>query len=643
MLNNFYSFKIDVKSGLLETENVELKNASNNTYIFQYSLFRDDEPVILEEGTTATLYSKHTNRNTVLCKGEVKGNVCTFKIQKNLFIEKGIYETELELIHNQDILNINTGYYKVLNSLSRADINMEEETTIEVLIDNKISIHNQDEEAHQDIREKLLQLTESNLSKEQVDGFIDEKINPLKEEINSSIQEHIEQAESIYLKDEDIENLLRNEDINKLLKDISFNENQLTLTFKDDTTKKVSLDTLTVDLSQYVKNESLLQKLNEYYPKVKADELFLKKNDAEMTYAKRTDIEDFITSESLEPLATKDELIQYLKKAEAETIYAKKTEIPSIEGLLSSSQAESTYVKKTDLSTYALKTDLEPFITNEDLTGYALKTDLEGFLTDESLTGYVKETSLNNYYQKTETDNLFLKKNEIPEIPNLEAYALKTDLNNHYTKAKTDELFLKKTEAPQTPNLDNYYTKEKTDELFTKKAELESTFTTKLEPYITQAKADERYQLKGEQGTAEIPEDVVRKADLEGFYTKTKTDELFLKKAEKPNLEPYALKTEVENTYAKKSELPSIDSFITTETANQTFIKKTEAESTYAKKTDLSTYALKSEIPSTEGFITKETANQTFMTKTEASSFITEAKVREILQAEMNKILTALE
>lgn len=111
--------------------------------------------------------------------------------------------------------------------------------------------------------------------------------------------------------------------------------------------------------------------------------------------------------------------------------------------------------KESELADYVKKSEVPKL---PDLNGYALKSELpslKGYakLTDiPSVVGLVKEAELNDY----------VKKSDIPKIPDLSGYATVASLIDYAKKTDLPDFsqFVKKSEIPKLPDTSNFATKD---------------------------------------------------------------------------------------------------------------------------------------------------------------------------------------
>ena len=106
----------------------------------------------------------------------------------------------------------------------------------------------------------------------------------------------------------------------------------------------------------------------------------------------------------------------------------------------------------------------------------------------------------------------------------------------------------------------------------------------------------------------------------------------------------YALRTAL-NSYATKDELTNYASKQFVTYGLKSYLTKTDADTTYAKKTDLSGYAASSTL---SNYVTTANANSTYLSKTDASNtYATKANLNSYVTTtqynnDMNSLLTAL-
>lgn len=121
------------------------------------------------------------------------------------------------------------------------------------------------------------------------------------------------------------------------------------------------------------------------------DIVYLKKEDAETKYAKRSEVP---TNQSFADKVDRSELSVYLKTVDADTKYQPKGEYATKKNLeeyvksteLSNYQQAGDYANKRDLADYLLKTTAAT--TYQPVGDYALKSDLTSYAKSEVLTAY---------------------------------------------------------------------------------------------------------------------------------------------------------------------------------------------------------------------------------------------------------------
>ena len=159
-------------------------------------------------------------------------------------------------------------------------------------------------------------------------------------------------------------------------------------------------------------------------------------------YALRTALNSYATKDELTGYASKSfvtyGLKSYLTKTDADTTYAKKTDLnsyatsASLNNYLTTSNASTTYLNKTDAaSTYASKTDLNNYLTASNANStYAKKTDLSGYAPNSTLSNYVTTANANStYLSKSDAES---------------TYAKKTDVGNGLTLAQANDAYVSK-------------------------------------------------------------------------------------------------------------------------------------------------------------------------------------------------------
>ncbi|MBO7733427.1 MAG: hypothetical protein J6S67_12755 [Methanobrevibacter sp.] len=111
-----------------------------------------------------------------------------------------------------------------------------------------------------------------------------------------------------------------------------------------------------------------------------------------------------------------------------------------------------------------------------------------------------------NYYTKTETDDLLDDKADITDLP---------DMSDYYTKTETDNLLDDKADVTDLPDMSDYYTKTETDNLLDDKADV--TDLPDMSDYYTKTETDNLLDDKA---------DITDLPDMSDYYTKTETDNM---------------------------------------------------------------------------------------------------------------------
>lgn len=229
-------------------------------------------------------------------------------------------------------------------------------------------------------------------------------------------------------------------------------------------------------------------------------------------YALRTALTSYATKDELTSYASKQfvtyGLKSYLTKTDADTTYAKKTDLSSyattvnLNNYLTTANASSTYLSKSDAATtYASKTDLNNYVTTANAnttylskadasTTYAKKTDIGNSLTlaqandayvskagDNNVTGTINLSkpaglTLANHILESNPTNLVIKNKA--NQPILTVYPSVAYLNGRevLNQFKADQLY-----APKTA-LNDYLSKTDASNTYATKANLNSYVTT---------------------------------------------------------------------------------------------------------------------------------------------------------------------
>ena len=269
---------------------------------------------------------------------------------------------------------------------------------------------------------------------------------------------------------------------------------------------------------------------------------------------------------------------------------------------------------------------------------------------------------------RTEVEENYAKKSELPVVPSLEGYAKSVDVANDYAtkqsveevkndldteKGKISELSGKVTTLEADKRL--LATKREVDETYAKKTDIPTVHS--LEGYAKITEVEKDYAKKSEISALTDLDNKVNTSDLANYYTKTETvskgeyetlkNTVDTNTGEITKLTTKASKLDtLDETYAKKIELPNVTGLISEATADSKYAKITEVERDYAKKTDIPTvhslegyakitevekdYAKKSELPSVSGLISEVDADNKYAKKTDIPSLEGYAKKSEI-------------
>ena len=234
---------------------------------------------------------------------------------------------------------------------------------------------------------------------------------------------------------------------------------------------------------------------------------------------------------------------------------------------------------------------------------------------------------------RTEVEENYAKKSELPVVPSLEGYAKSVDVANDYAakqsveevkndlnteKGKISELSGKITTLEADKRL--LATKREVDETYAKKTDIPTVHS--LEGYAKITEIEKDYAKKSEISTLADLDNKVNTSDLANYYTKTETvskgeyetlkNTVDTNTGEITKLTTKASKLDtLDETYAKKIELPNVTGLISEATADSKYAKITEVEKDYAKKTDIPT------VPSLEGYAVKSEIDGIYAKKSE--------------------------
>ena len=347
---------------------------------------------------------------------------------------------------------------------------------------------------------------------------------------------------------------------------------------------------------------------------------------------------------------------------------------------------------EVDLS--ALKTDnsaIERSVStlNETVTG--LKNRLPESIQEDDKLSTSKEVTEKVNSLKTEVENTYAKKSELPSVEGLitetkadgkySAKSLETTVNsldekvrNLEAKEDNDRQTLSITDRTITisgsnssvtvpeQDLSSLATKADVERDYAKKSELPS-----VNGLISETTADERYLPKAKEESLATKEELdVVKGKVTALESKEDSDKQTLSidgrtisisgsnssvTVPEQDLSSLATKADVELTYAKKeqveklaskSEIEGLRKLVTGSKVDTSgFITSDDADSKYARKDVMeTTYAKKSELPSTAGLISEATADTKYVSKSEKESLATKEEVKSIKDKlpEMNEL-----
>ena len=339
----------------------------------------------------------------------------------------------------------------------------------------------------------------------------------------------------------------------------------------------------------------------------------------------------------------KSQVENFLTKTQADGYYQQKGEYitaSALEGYAKSTDVESTYAKKSEVSVFTTETDVNTiidgknFLTETALEGYAKSTDVEstyakksevsGFTTESDVNtiidgkNFLTETALEGYAKSADIENDYQPKGDYLTASALEGYASKTDLNGLVTE---DELEGK-----------GFLTEATLGEDFAKKSDI----STALEDYTTTAILEENYATK-----AEI-DGLVTETELneKGYLTEATLGEDFAKKSDiSTALEDYTTTTDLETNYATKAELENYatDASIAEAIEGLNFLTENdlegyatdasiaEAVESLATKAELENYA-------TDASVAEAIEGLNFLTENDLEGYATDASVAEHYQ-----------
>lgn len=233
---------------------------------------------------------------------------------------------------------------------------------------------------------------------------------------------------------------------------------------------------------------------------------------------------------------------------------------------------------------------------------YALRTALNSYATKTDLNNYVTTVNANNMYlSKTDAANTYAKKTD------LNSYATTSNLNNYLTTSNASSTYLNKTDAASTyakktdlsgyaasSTLSNYVTTANANSTYLSKTDADSTYAKKTDVGngLTLAQANDAYVSKSGTNNVTGTINISQTAGLtlaNHILESNPTSLVIKNKANQPILTVYP-----SVAYLNGREILNqfkADQLYAPKTALNGYVTSSTAESTYAKKTDLSACA----------------------------------------------------
>lgn len=365
--------------------------------------------------------------------------------------------------------------------------------------------------------------------KQQISGISSEKVNKLSSDIDALQQKLASLKLSDYYTKKEINDKLAN-----YQPSVDLSGYETTAHAEDTYAKKT--DIVAPNLSAY---ETTAHASETYETKEDAAS-HLTKTQADATYASKSDIPD---------------LSNYETKTDADATYAKKADIPASPDLgtyETVAHADETFAKKSDivspnLTDYAKSADVaKTYETKEDASShltktqadadYATKADLANVKPDMS--GYVKTTDLTGYAKKSDVSpikTVHVLPNGWPaEAPGNE---LKPDQNGNI-KIDLSQYVYESEFRSALPDMSYYLSKSDAEADYAKKSDIPN-----LSTYLTKTTADADYVAKSDAAN------FATKTDLEGYAKKGESSG-----SGSVDLNDYLKKDDADKTYAKKPE-----------------------------------------------------------------------------------------
>ena len=190
--------------------------------------------------------------------------------------------------------------------------------------------------------------------------------------------------------------------------------------------------------SNFIKDTAL----DDYLPKSDATQFYLSKTEANTVYLKRSESSSFALKSDLNGFLTAEDTKDFAT-------------VEQIEGFLTESDADGKYLAKSASSTFALKSDISGLLsTTTAASTYLSKTDASStYATKASLNGYATTASLAGYLTEAEASDLYLEKTDASSTyatkSSLSSYATTASLSNYATTASLADY-------AKTSTLDDY-------------------------------------------------------------------------------------------------------------------------------------------------------------------------------------------
>lgn len=448
---------------------------------------------------------------------------------------------------------------------------------------------------------------------------LDQKIDQKVEELNNKIIAAGGDAE--HATNEQIETILSKFD-NYTLK----SELQEVKTGLEDLATKDSLNEKAdkTALESYVKADTLSSKIEELTDNIKSS--LTSADDPVITSASLdskldTKLEDYLTE------AKGDE--RYAKKTDVTaldskflTIEAYTTGNEELAGSIVEGIVNPTVIGPVIEAAFTeTKTSLETSIGNNTRDILETKNEIKTLATKESL---------NDYLTKDDAESTYLKKTELPEQQDLSGYAttesvtsavseavegladvyvkqdsLSTSLDGYETTTHAEETYLKKTDASNyltSDSLENYALKSALETLEGKVTTLEES-PVDLEPYLTKTEAEDTYAKKSEVSTETIESTVTEKIGeaLAEYSTTAANDEKY---ATKTSLEGYTNTTDLTSLLENKADKTLYDTLEEQLTELSNSVQ--ELKTTPREDVEVDTSSLETKEDATEKFNTNQ-------------------------------------